>query len=726
MRENTGIRPAFYARVPSEQQVRKETIASQAHALRRRIAADGLALDESFGFVDDAISGAVLVRPALERLRDQAAAGLIDRLYVLCPDRLARSYAHQALLVDELRRAGVELVFLDHAHDPTPEGTLLLQVQGVIAEYERAKIQERNRRGMLHAARSGSMSVFGRAPFGYRYIDRRAGGGMARIEIADDQAEVVRQVFAWVIMDRSSLAEIKRRLEARGVANPSGGARWLTSTLASMLDNPAYAGTAMFGRTRFGPRRETLRRTRRLKPGHIRSATSIYRADESEQIAIAVPAIIEPGVFEATRAQLAENRKRKRVGVVGAKVLLQGLLVCSKCGYAYHGFESHPKKKPNPYRYYRCGATAAARFGGVAACDNKLLNRGRIDAAVWEDVRGLLLDPTRLAAEHRRRLAGPAEAADPKATAATKKVASVRRSIERLIDSYQDGYLEKVEFEPRIRGLRDRLAQLEVTAAGLAKQERSEDELRQVIGAIERFAAGVRERLDSSDFLTQRELIRTLVDRIEVGEETVRIVYKVNIVPFERGPSRGHLQHCPTSLAAVGFQSGGAASHDRGSLDGRRRWGPARGITPSPIYSDRSGPFEQSISGSRADFRHDLCLGTGHRPGHAGIHPCRDRRARPRDRRKVPTLDGECLSISSFDRSPWVAVVGLTTTAPAGVGPGDAPSPVPGPSAMPQGAVVDKPTTATRSTRKHDARINRRSPPARLKDCAVERVDSSG
>lgn len=552
MKQADAIRPAFYARVSSEQQVRKETIDSQLQALRQRIAADGLVLDESLGFADEGVSGSVLVRPALERLRDLVAAGGVDRLYVLCPDRLARSFAHQALLVDEFRRAGVELVFLNHAHDPTPEGNLLLQVQGVIAEYERAKIQERNRRGKLHAARSGSMSVFGRAPFGYRYIDRKTGGGVARIEIAEDQAQVVRQIFHWVILDGFSLSEMKRRLEIQGVANPSGGTRWLTSTLGSMLANPAYAGTAMFGRTRFGPRRETFRRTRRLKDGNLRNPCSIYHTDASEQIAIAVPAIIEPEVFEAARAQLAENRKRKRVGVVGATCLLQGLLVCSKCGYAYVGAYSNPRKKPNPYRYYHCDGGVASRFGGVAICNNKLLNRGRIDAAVWDDVRGLLLDPTRLAAEHRRRLEGPAEPTDPKATSVTKKVAAVRRSIERLIDSYQDGYLEKGEFEPRIRGLRERLAQLESTAAGLTKQERSEEEVKRVIGALEQFAAGVRERLDSSDFTTQRDLIRTLVDRIEVGEESIRIVYKVNIVPFERGPSRGLLQHCPTSLPAVG------------------------------------------------------------------------------------------------------------------------------------------------------------------------------
>jgi site-specific DNA recombinase len=105
---------------------------------------------------------------------------VFDRLYVLCPDRLARTYAIPALLIEELQRAGVEIIFLNHSHDPTPEGQSLIQVQGIISEYERAKIQERNRRGKRHAARAGSVSVLGRLPFGYRSVDRKAGGGVAR------------------------------------------------------------------------------------------------------------------------------------------------------------------------------------------------------------------------------------------------------------------------------------------------------------------------------------------------------------------------------------------------------------------------------------------------------------------------------------------------------------------------------------------------------------------
>src|SRR6266480_7233565 len=143
---------AMYARVSSDQPAEAQTIASQVAALRERVAAEGFVLPEAMQFLDEGYSGATLIRPALERLRDVIAAGGIDRLYVHCPDRLARNYAHQVLLLDEFTRAGVEVVFLNREVGQTPEDQLLLQVQGMIAEYERAKILERSRRGKRHAA----------------------------------------------------------------------------------------------------------------------------------------------------------------------------------------------------------------------------------------------------------------------------------------------------------------------------------------------------------------------------------------------------------------------------------------------------------------------------------------------------------------------------------------------------------------------------------------------
>src|SRR3954464_15365818 len=164
------LRVAIYARVSSDQQSGDNTIVSQITALQARVSADGLVLPAAQRFVDDGYSGATLARPALEQLRDLAAAGALDRVYVHSPDRLARRYAYQVLLVDELHRAGVEIVFLNRPIGTSAEDDLLLQVQGMVAEYERAQIMERSRRGKRYAALAGSVNVLVAAPYGYRYI----------------------------------------------------------------------------------------------------------------------------------------------------------------------------------------------------------------------------------------------------------------------------------------------------------------------------------------------------------------------------------------------------------------------------------------------------------------------------------------------------------------------------------------------------------------------------
>jgi len=159
---------AIYARVSSEQQAEAATIASQVAALEERVVQDGLVLESQMRFLAEGYRGATLIRPALERLRDMAATGTIARLYVHSPDRLARKYAYQVLLLDEFSRCGVEVVFRNHRLGQTPEEELRLQVQGMVAEYERAKILEPSRRGKLHAARHGSVNVLSGAPYGYR------------------------------------------------------------------------------------------------------------------------------------------------------------------------------------------------------------------------------------------------------------------------------------------------------------------------------------------------------------------------------------------------------------------------------------------------------------------------------------------------------------------------------------------------------------------------------
>ena len=292
---------ALYARVSSERQARDRTIDSQVAALKERIAADGCQLEPDHNYADDGFSGTNLQRPALERLRDAVAGGDVERIYVHAPDRLARSHVHQVLLIEEFRRSGAEVVFLNRAIGDTAEDNLLLQVQSIISEYERVKILERVRRGRLHAARCGAVSALTGAPFGYRYICRAAGGGVARFEIVEDEAEIVRRIFTRVAMDRLSLREVCRRLQRTGCRSPRGLRHWGITTIRSLLANPAYIGRAVLGRSRVVPAEPRLRLIRRnSRP--VPSATRRVAGGREAWIEIAVPALVDPAAFAAAQA----------------------------------------------------------------------------------------------------------------------------------------------------------------------------------------------------------------------------------------------------------------------------------------------------------------------------------------------------------------------------------------------------------------------------------------
>ncbi len=195
---------ALYARVSSDQQKEEKTIASQVAALVEFARAEGFAVPDEWIFQDEGYSGSNLVRPGLERVRDLAAAGEIEAVLVLSPDRLSRKYAYRVLLMEDLARHGVEIIFKNSPHSGSPEDQLLVQFQGMIAEYERAQILERSRRGKLHRARQGEVSVLSGAPYGYRYI-RKTDEHAGFYEIIEAEADVVRQAYAWYTREGLSI-----------------------------------------------------------------------------------------------------------------------------------------------------------------------------------------------------------------------------------------------------------------------------------------------------------------------------------------------------------------------------------------------------------------------------------------------------------------------------------------------------------------------------------------
>ena len=333
-------------------------------------------------FVDDGYSGATLIRPALDRLRDLVNVGAIDRIYVHSPDRLARNYAYQVLLLDEWRRRGVEVVFLNRPLGQSPEDDLLLQVQGIVAEYERAKIMERSRRGKKHAAQSGSLNVMSGAPFGYRYVSVREGEGQARFELVAEQARVVQQIFSWIGRDRCSLAEVCRRLHKASTPTATGKPIWSREAVWHVLQNSAYMGQAAYGKTHMMPRGKNSRlRSARGHPTEPRRTKAPKPADRQEWVFVAVPALVDEVLFRAAHAQLDENRSRARQGRRRHGYLLQGLTCCAKCGYAYYGKTLRQLcagRQMRDFLYYRCSGSDGYRFGGEPICSN-----AQIQATSW-------------------------------------------------------------------------------------------------------------------------------------------------------------------------------------------------------------------------------------------------------------------------------------------------------------------------------------------------------
>ncbi len=518
---------ALYARVSSDQQAEANTIASQIAALQVQIQADGGDLLTALAFLDEGYSGATLLRPALERLRDAAAARQIERLYVHCPDRLARNYAHQVLLLDELTHAGVEVIFLNHAFGRTPEDQLLVQVQGVIAEYERAKFLERSRRGKRYAAQAGKVSVLGHAPYGYRYVAAQAGAGEARYEINDAEAPVVRQVFIWVGQERATLHDVRRRLQAAGIATRTGRPVWDPKTLWELLHNPAYIGRAAFGRRRRGGPVQPRLRPPRGRPAQSKRGYALQRVPAEEWISIPVPALVEEALFAAAQQQLDENRQRARIRQPGSRYLLQGLLVCAECGYAYHGRTTAARTAA-----YRCGGSLPTHGGGARVCGNKTVRMDQLDQVVWHAVAQVLAEPERVEEEYRRRLEPPQPSTEQMRL--ERQLGKLSQGVARLIDSYAEGLIDKPEFEPRVRRLRERRQQVEQQLVHWQERACEEEELREIVERLTSFATQVRQGLEQADWDTRRELIRTLVKRVEIEREQVRIVFRIS--PPGRSP----------------------------------------------------------------------------------------------------------------------------------------------------------------------------------------------
>jgi len=500
---------ALYARVSTRQQEQETTIESQLAQLLSYAQQQGYRIDPTHQYLDQAVSGTQLNRRGLNQVRDAAAAHEIDLLLCAAPDRLARTLGLQLVLLEEFRRAGVTVVFLDHPQLGTdPQSQLLLQIQGAFAEYERDLIRARLYRGKLYRLRQGQVPA--RAPYGYHYQARTAESAPAW-EVLPATAAVVQQIFTWYAEDGWTLRQIQAQLNAQGTPAPQG-AGWQSSGLHYILTQSAYRGIAYVNRCTQPA--ETIGEPRQRGHGRRHSPRRVARPPE-EWIAIAVPALITPQLWALAQERLQMNaqfamRNARRT------YLLRGLLVCGVCGHILQA-----RTVQGQATYYAC------RYGGKYRDPDKPIHTCTVRAdfiepLVWRALTDLLRNPTRIR-DAWEALHAETQPQSAEVQAWQQRCTQLQQQTQRLLDAYQCGLLTLDELRPRrerlqreLRGLEARLAQ--VTAHPPVEL------------ALDIFTQRITQALQAPDPETQQEVIRLLIERVVISDNEITIEH---IIPLD-------------------------------------------------------------------------------------------------------------------------------------------------------------------------------------------------
>ena len=528
---------ALYARVSTTQQEQEATIESQVAALESYAQQQGYTLAPAYYFLDNGVSGAQLVRPALERLRDQAAEGAFAVVLCLSPDRLARQCAHQWVLLDELQRAGVKVIFSNQAPvSDDPQGQLLLGIQGLFAEYERAMITERCRRGRLYRIRCGAL-VSPNAPYGYRYIPVAEPGG-GHWELEPQEADVVRRIYAWYTGDESpTIHAIVRRLNQPETQALARGQRWTYSTVQAILTQPAYTGRAYYNRTRTCP--ETVGRVKQHGRGHLRQPEHRLRP-ASEWIPVPVPAIVDEAAWQRAAERLASNQRFAARHNTQHCYPLRSLLVCDICGCSLVG------RTAGGQVYYACSNRGKAGQPGVPPHSRSIPGH-IVTPLVWDALGRLLRNPTLLAdawlAEGDLPGAAPEEADRLQA-----QLRALERQWTRILDAFQAELLDKAELARRKERLDQERQALTQRLQQAQRQARQQQAKAQMLADFTTFCQQIEEGLTDPTPEQQQEVFRLLIDHVVVEQDAIVIKH---IIPTDDDcrllPGRRNVGTCKRS-----------------------------------------------------------------------------------------------------------------------------------------------------------------------------------
>ena len=518
------MRIAYYVRVSTFQQVQTQTIAQQLERLRQQCQVQNWPWLEEQIFRDDGYSGASLKRPGLQRLRDAVAQGQFDRVLITAPDRLARKYIHQVLLVEEFEQAGCTIDFLDHPMGQSPDDQLLLQIRGAVAEYERSLIAERLRRGRRHKYQAGTLLPWTTPPYGYR-LDVDHPRSVAGVRLEPAEAAIVAELFAQYLELGQTLAGLAKQLMARQVPTPSGGTRWGIASLRCILTNPAYTGVVYAGRTQVC---QSRRRRSPLAPVGKRSS-GCSPTPAAEWIVVGhIPAIVSKEQFDQVQAKLEANKRLAGRNNHAHQYLLRALVSCGLCRLACSG------QTRRRYSYYVCaGKWHVVQSYEAARCPSRLIPMRSLDAVVWDDLCTVLTQPEliRQALERSQGGAWAPQEAQARRENLRKGIRHLEQQIERLTEAYLAEVVGLEEYGRRRQEIERQLEALRAQQQQLALQIAQQHDLAQIAAQIESFCTRVQQGLEQATFEQKRQLVELLLDRVVVTNEEVEIRYVIPTNP---------------------------------------------------------------------------------------------------------------------------------------------------------------------------------------------------
>ncbi len=525
------MRIALYVRVSTSRQQLTHTIEQQLTRLRDYVISQpAWSLCDEHIFRDDGYTGAKLKRPGLDNLRDQAALAAFDLVLLTAPDRLARNYVHQMVVLEELEQRGCKVQFLERPMSDDPHDQLVLQIRGAVAEYERTLIADRMRRGRQAKLRSGQLLPWTRASYGYRLHPERP-RDPALLAVDEVQAVVVQELFHAYADGGVSLYHLALRLTTRGVPSPTGLAHWSPNTIRRLLTNPCYTGTAYSNRVQTRP---ATKRKSPLQP--VGPGTGWCFTPCEEWVGVAVPALVTPAVFERVQARLSTNQQTAQRST-RHDYLLRGLVSCGHCRLQCHGRFRAPD-----YFYYLCrGKQNAVNSSHDVRCQARYIPADQLDALVWNDLCMVVQHPELITQMLERAHSGawlPDELHRRRA-AIHQALASLERQRERLLTAYLAGAVELPEFERRQRELVHQRDDLQGQERQLAQSSAQLLQTRALVPTIHALCARLQVGLEQATFVQQRQLVELLIDCVVVTDGEVEIRY---VIPTTEAST--HIRFC--------------------------------------------------------------------------------------------------------------------------------------------------------------------------------------